>query len=47
MEAIRAFPPLNDYVSAFGYKLSAEDENFGCFHGHVSNFNEEEIPALG
>ncbi|CZR63125.1 uncharacterized protein PAC_13022 [Phialocephala subalpina] len=47
MEATREFPPLYDYVSAFGYKLSAEDENFGCFHGHISNFNDKkEIPAL-
>ncbi|KAH9214233.1 hypothetical protein DL95DRAFT_504108 [Leptodontidium sp. 2 PMI_412] len=47
MEATRAFPPLYDYVSAFGYKLSAEDENFGCFQGHISNLNDKKgIPAF-
>jgi hypothetical protein len=48
MEATGAFPLLYDYVSAFGYKLSAEDENFGCFQGHISNFNDKKgIPAFG
>ncbi|KUJ08141.1 uncharacterized protein LY89DRAFT_350958 [Mollisia scopiformis] len=47
MEATRAFSPLYDFVSAFGYKLSATDENLGCFQGHVSNVSDKKgIPEF-
>ncbi|KAH8587929.1 hypothetical protein B0O99DRAFT_601212 [Bisporella sp. PMI_857] len=38
--SFKVFPQFLDVLFAFGFKLRAEDENFGCYHSRVHRSND-------